>query len=350
MAMVQHIPALDGPADPICSVCIANYNGERLLGECLNSVLAQTDSRSLQIIVHDDASTDGSVAFLREHYPQVDVLVSDENVGFCVGNNRMAALAKGRYLLLLNNDAALWPDATETLLRDAQREKRDCVLTLPQFDWDNGELIDRGCFLDPFYNPIPNLSPTRNDVAMGIGACLWMPATLWQQLGGFPEWMESIGEDLFLCCLARLTGHPVRVTASSGYRHRNGASFGGGGVKQARLDTTLRRRRLSERNKTFALFIFTPGFVRPLLLGTHALLLLIEGLILSVARRDMRLYVDVYIGALRSLLAEHRQLSKVRTEIQSSRSINWRLYYKAFRWWPRKLSMLRQFGFPVVRS
>jgi hypothetical protein len=98
------------------------------------------------------------------------------------------------------------------------------------------------------------------------------------------------------------------------------------------------------------LFIFTPGFVRPLLLGTHALLLLIEGLILSVARRDMRLYVDVYIGALRSLLAEHRQLSKVRTEIQSSRSINWRLYYKAFRWWPRKLSMLRQFGFPVVRS
>lgn len=349
MGLVQHIPAVDGPTDPICSICIANYNGEQLLGDCIDSILAQANVRSLQIIVHDDASTDRSVELLRDRYPQVDLLISSDNVGFCIGNNRMAAAAKGRYLLLLNNDAALWPDAIETLLSEAEQEKADCVLTLPQFDWDTGELIDRGCFLDPFYNPIPNLSPNKREVAMGIGACLWLPVVLWRQLGGFPEWMESIGEDLFLCCLARLTGHPVRAMASSGYRHRNGASFGGGGVRRAKLDTTLRRRRLSERNKTFALFVFTPSFARPLLLGMHALLLLIEGLILSIASRDLRLYVDVYIAALRSLFAERKRLSGIRCEIQSNRSVNWYTYYETSRLWPRKLSMLRQFGLPVVR-
>ena len=74
----------------------------------------------VEIIVHDDASSDGSVALIRQYYPQVVLIESPNNVGICVANNRMAALAKGDYLLLLNNDAALWPDALATLLATAQ--------------------------------------------------------------------------------------------------------------------------------------------------------------------------------------------------------------------------------------
>ena len=91
--------------------------------------------------------------------------------------------------------------------------------------------------------------PGRREVAMVIGACLFLPRSLWADLGGFPEWLESIGEDLYLCCVARLRGRSVKVTGASGYRHRQGASFGGNRATAQGLQTTFRRRYLSERNK-----------------------------------------------------------------------------------------------------
>src|SRR6185312_7740799 len=145
-----------------------------------------------------------SLALLQQRYPQVEILASKENVGFSIGNNRMVAHARGEYILLLNNDAALYPDALASLLNTAHCQTQPGIQTLPQYDWVSGDLVDRGCLLDPFYNPVPNLDPERRDVAMVIGACLFIPRKLWNSLGGFPEWLESIGEDLYLCCLARL--------------------------------------------------------------------------------------------------------------------------------------------------
>ena len=166
MALVRHYPSLKPETAPVCSVCIANYNGVHMLAECMDSVLAQTPGVPIEIIVHDDASTDDSVTFLREHYPQVEILASADNVGFCIGNNRMVAQARGEYVLLLNNDATLQPGALQLLLREAGGGP--CILTLPQYDLASGTLVDRGCLLDPFYNPVPNLDASRRDVAMTI--------------------------------------------------------------------------------------------------------------------------------------------------------------------------------------
>ncbi|EQD70869.1 glycosyl transferase family protein, partial [mine drainage metagenome] len=146
---------------PRISVCIANYNGEGVLGDCLDSVLAQTVDTPAEIIVHDDASTDASLQLLRERYPQVALIASNANVGFCVANNRMVAQAQGEFVLLLNNDAALAPDALATLLREAGQQQPRGILALPQYDWASGALVDRGCLLDPFYNPVPNTDPQR---------------------------------------------------------------------------------------------------------------------------------------------------------------------------------------------
>jgi GT2 family glycosyltransferase len=87
----------------------------------------------------------------------------------------MAAEASGKYLLLLNNDAALYPDALKSLLAAASRLARPAILGLPQYDAVSGKLVDMGSFFDPFLNPIPNLQPTSKDVGMVIGACLWIP-------------------------------------------------------------------------------------------------------------------------------------------------------------------------------
>ncbi|MBS0556889.1 MAG: glycosyltransferase, partial [Proteobacteria bacterium] len=277
MGMVQHHPALNRAATPVCSVCIANFNGAAILTDCIDSVLAQQGDLAIEIIVHDDASSDDSVAFLRAHYPQVEILASETNVGFCIGNNRMVAQARGEYVLLLNNDAALYPDALMALLA-AARERSAGILTLPQYDWESGALVDRGCLLDPFYNPVPNLDPARTDVAYAIGACLFLPRQLWNDLGGFPEWIGSIGEDAFLCCLARLRGLQVSAATASGYRHRQGASFGGNRINDGKLSTTYRRRALSERNKTAVMVVCTPTWLVWPLLVLHVILLTLEGI------------------------------------------------------------------------
>ena len=70
---------------------------------------------------------------------------------------------------LPNNDAALFPDALTRLLEAARADPVEGILTLPQYDWTTGDLVDRGCLLDLFYNPVPNLKSGRNDVAMAIG-------------------------------------------------------------------------------------------------------------------------------------------------------------------------------------
>ena len=213
---------------PVVSICIANYNGSSIIAGCIESVLAQDCDFPIEILVHDDASTDESAELVVHDYPSVRLIRSNSNVGFCVANNRMVAEARGTYILLLNNDAELYPDALRVLLDEAKAVGKPTILSLPQHDYLTGNLIDRGCLLDPFFNPVPNLDPQRREVAMVIGACFWLPKTLWEELGGFPEWFGSIGEDLYLCCRARLACYPVRALGVSGYRHCVGRSFGGG--------------------------------------------------------------------------------------------------------------------------
>ncbi len=336
----------DASQEPLVSVCIANYNGMEVIDDCLRSVLEQEGHIPVEILVHDDASSDGSAAYIRSHYPEVKLIESPENVGFCVANNRMAAAAMGKYLLLLNNDAALYPDALQTLLAEAKRLDQPAVLGLPQYDAANGELIDIGSLFDPFLNPIPNRNPDRNEVGMVIGACLWIPNTLWQELGGFPDWFGSIGEDLYLCCRARLTGYPVRALGISGYRHRAGASFGGGKVQGDRLATTFRRRALSERNKTFVMVICHPGSLLVWLLPLHLALIHLEGLLLTIIKSDSTVWCKIYAPLLPALWRQHHELFTLRCRTQMQRKTSLRAWLVPFRWIPWKFKMLIQHGLP----
>lgn len=335
---------------PLVSVCIANYNGMAVIDDCLRSVLEQEGQISVEILVHDDASSDHSLAHIHDHYPNVKLINSPENVGFCVANNRMAAAARGEYLLLLNNDAVLLPDALQTLLTEAQCLRRPAILSLPQYDAASGIPIDRGCLLDPFFNPVPNLDWTRYDVAMVIGACLWIPKTLWEELGGFPEWFGSIAEDMYLCCHARLAGYQVRVCAASGYRHRVGWSFGGGKVtEERRLVTSRRRRALSERNKTFVMVACSPGPWLVLLLPAHLLTLALEGLILSVLKRDAGLGRNIYVSCFLALWDYRHRLRQLRKAARAGTVVKLTAFLSVFRFLPYKLEMLLRHGFPDVR-
>ena len=334
--------------EPAVTVCIANYNGAEVIGPCLESIQNQDCNLSLEIIVHDDASTDDSVGIIRAQFPEVTLIASDENAGYCVSNNRMVSRARGRYILLLNNDAVLHRNAVRTLFRHAEEQQGPAILGLPQYDIQTGALIDRGSLLDPFLNPVPNLDPGRTDVGMVMGACFWIPKALWDDLGGFPEWFGSLAEDMYLCCLARLRGVPVTVLPESGYDHWVGRSFKGGRVVGNALQTSYRRRALSERNKTFTMLIYNPPPAALILIPFHLLVLAGEGLVLSLLKRSVRVFSDIYWFSLHSVWKEKRRLLGLRRTVQSSRCISSHRFFAAHKWMPYKLNMLLKFGLPDI--
>lgn len=334
--------------NPSISVCIANYNGMALIDACIDSILQQDCTLPVEIIVHDDASTDGSAAYIRKRYPAVKLIESPANAGFCIANNRMVAMAEGRFVLLLNNDATLMPDALTALLTEAGRLTCPAILTLPQYDADSGELLDQGSRLDPFLNPVPNRDRATCEVGTVHGACLWIDKLLWDELGGFPEWFGSVGEDLYLCCRARLAGYQVRSLAVSGYRHRVGQSFGGGKAHAGRLVTTFRRRALSERNKTCVMAMTYPSPFLQVLLPLHLVLLLFEGVLLSVLKGRRAYLSEIYLPVFSALYRNRKQLHATRVAIMRQRRLASADFFAVFDRLPHKLRMLFRHGLPRV--
>lgn len=334
---------------PVCSVCIANYNGSELIEDCLNSVFAQDCDFPIEVIVHDDASTDGSIEIVRECYPDAIVIRGEKNVGFCISNNRMVARARGKYILLLNNDAALFPDALRTLMKEAERIGKPAILGLPQYNYETGVLLDMGSLCDPFLNPIPNLDAARRDVAMVSGACLWIPRSLWEKLGGFPDWFGSLAEDLYLCSLTRLNGYTVQTVGTSGFRHRVGHSLGGGGVMSGGLSTTYRRRIWSERNKTFVMILSYPAPLFQIMLPIHLIMLLVEGLLLTLIKREPKIFNTIYLAVIKAAWRERLHLCALRRRFQSQRLIGTWQFLSVFIWMPHKLLLLLKYGVPKIR-
>jgi GT2 family glycosyltransferase len=330
-------------------VCIANFNGERIIEAALRSVYEQDCEFPLEILVHDDASTDDSVGVIRRNHPLVKLITSDRNVGYCISNNRMVAQARGDYILLLNNDASLFLNALSALHRLALQDTAFLILGLPQFESGNGAFIDSGYLLDPFMNPVPNLDITRQHVAMVIGACLWISKRLWVQLKGFPDFFGSNAEDMYLCCSARLRGVEVKIANRSGFYHQVGGSLGGGKVIDRKLVTTSRRRSLSERNKNYVLAIASPAPWFFVVLPLHVLLLSIEGVLLTAIKKDRRIWDDIYVPSLISLIRNRKVLTRQRRDLQKTRIVTMTQYFSQFLFFPHKLRMLLKYGLPQIR-
>ncbi|GAB4572990.1 MAG: glycosyltransferase family 2 protein [Anaerolineae bacterium] len=113
-------------ADPLVSVVVINWNGAHHLPTCLDALRAQTYPH-LEVIVADNASTDGSQALVQESYPEVRLLALPENRGFTGGNNAGIRASRGAIVILLNNDTEVAPDWVAALV-DAFRRHPDAGL------------------------------------------------------------------------------------------------------------------------------------------------------------------------------------------------------------------------------
>jgi len=336
------------PSLPLISVCIANYNGADFICECLASVYAQAGEFTFEVLIHDDASTDNSIALIRQAYPQAKILANTDNAGFCISNNRMVAEAKGTYLLLLNNDAVLRPGSLQAFLQFARHTSEQAILGLPQYALHDGHLVDRGYEFDLFMNPIPVFGHGAGEVATVTGACLWVPAVVWDAIGGFPEWFESVAEDIFLCQAARLLGYPTYILEQPGFDHWIGKNLGGGKVVEQKLQTTARRRALSERNKTAVILMCYPAWALALILPMHILLLSLEALFLILSGAGRSKVRKIYSPILPFLWRHRDQILAQRQVLDDRRKQTGWQFIRRFKLVPHKLTMLWRHGVPKI--
>jgi GT2 family glycosyltransferase len=330
---------------PIISVCIANYNGEEIIADCIESILRQKNAPAFEILVHDDASTDNSLQVIKK-YESVRLIKSPDNVGFCISNNRMAAEARGEFILLLNNDAQLFEDALATLFEESCKHGGKAVLGLPQYDFATRELVDYGLKLDYFASCVPIKQPSDGDVAMVIGACLWLSRELWNKIGGFPEWFETNAEDAYLCCYARLLGYKIYVPVESGFLHMVGHSLGGGKSEKNRLKISTRRRYFSERNRLLVQWIFYPSWLVPVTTIANFAALIVEAAVLSIVNRNASLISDIYIKSQVDAFSMIKTVTQARHAAMCAREVSFTTFFGRFTLIPQKLRLLLSAGLP----
>jgi GT2 family glycosyltransferase len=204
---------------PVVSVCVANWNCRELLRNCLRSLTARRQGVRLEVIVVDNASSDGSADAVEREFPRVRLIRNDANAGFARACNQAAAVARGRYLFFLNNDTVVPRGALRRLCLFA-RDNPSAGLIGPRLRDGSGRiqksarglptvaaLLHRttllrwtGLFRGAYrrYRGRDDGAQTRR-VAVLMGAALLMPRRLYRKVGGWDESYAFGGEDVELC-------------------------------------------------------------------------------------------------------------------------------------------------------
>jgi len=125
---------------PQVSIIIVNWNGKGLLRDCLGG-LGEQVFRDFQIIVVDNGSSDGSVSFLKNNYPDIHIVELLENRGFCGGNSAGLEVASGRYIALLNNDTRPEPQWLSSLVEAMEADGRIGICASRLMRWGT-EILD----------------------------------------------------------------------------------------------------------------------------------------------------------------------------------------------------------------
>jgi GT2 family glycosyltransferase len=240
---------MDQPLPPDLSIIIVNYNTRQLLADCLESLLAaEAPAGGLEIIVVDNASDDGSVAMVQADYPSVKVVANRENMGFAAANNQGTAVSHAPYLLFLNSDTRVEPDALVEPLAYLQANPQVGAITVKliypngQRDPDNhrgfptpwnalchfsglSKLFPDSPRFNGYFQGFANFDETHT-VPVIAGSFMMMPHSLFAQLGGWDETYFFYGEDIDFCYRINQAGYEIVYYPHVTVLHYKGASSG----------------------------------------------------------------------------------------------------------------------------
>jgi GT2 family glycosyltransferase len=131
---------------PLVSIIIVNYNGKSYLEKCLKSLI-EINYKNTEIILVDNNSSDSSIKFVEDNYPSIIILKLDQNFGFAKPNNMAAKIAKGEYLLFLNNDTMVTPNFISELLKTFALNSNIAICQSYLLKM-NGDVDSSGDFID----------------------------------------------------------------------------------------------------------------------------------------------------------------------------------------------------------
>ncbi|MFQ5577512.1 MAG: glycosyltransferase family 2 protein [Anaerolineae bacterium] len=198
------------------SIVIINWNTQELLARCLDSVYANPPAIPFEVLVVDNASTDGSATMVQRRFPQVRLMVNDDNVGFAQANNQAIRHSKGDYVLLLNSDTKVKPHALNRLLDFLKAHPQAGAVGARILNPDGS--LQTSCYprptlarefwrlfhLDTFY-PYGSYAMANWDAGASrtvdalLGACILLRRTALEQVGALDEDYFMYSEEVDLC-------------------------------------------------------------------------------------------------------------------------------------------------------
>lgn len=318
------------------AVVILNWNGKALLNTFLPSVLAH--SADAQIYVADNASTDGSVAFLKTNFPEVKIIQNTINGGYAKGYNDALQKVKEPILCLLNSDIEVTPNWLDPILDEFNANSETAIIQPKLLDYNKkthfeyagaaGGFIDkyafpycRGRIFNTIEEDLGQYNDTQN-IFWASGACFFIRKSVFQKLNGFDESFFAHMEEIDLCWRAYNHSYITKYVGASTVYHVGGATL---------KSTNPRKTYLNFRNSLFTLVkntdsnLFFRTFLRMKLDGIAAFRFLFQ-LQLHHFFAIVKAHVSFY-AALPRLLKERKQLEK-RPNYFRFNSIVWSYFIK----------------------
>lgn len=234
-------------SSPKFSIIIVTWNGLEHLKTFLPSVTRYTPE-NCEILIADNHSTDGTGDWIAANHPRCRHIYLDNNYGYCGGNNRAAAQAKGDILLFLNNDVEVTPDWL-TPIQHRFEAKPNTVAIQPKLrDYTHPTRFEyagaAGGLLDYYGYPFCRgriFDSVETDegqydepslIHWVSGAALAVRRTVFEELGGFDEHFRFHMEEIDLCWRIRNRGHDVEYVPESTVYHLGGGSLSSGSYRK----------------------------------------------------------------------------------------------------------------------
>ncbi|MEK7524959.1 MAG: glycosyltransferase family 2 protein [Patescibacteria group bacterium] len=235
--------------EPDLSIIIVNYNTSDLLADCLRSVFAAAAPKNgLEVIVVDNASSDGSSQMVAGQFKQVKLVRNKANLGFARANNEGSKVAKGKYLLFLNSDTVVKRYSLVKPLKFLKNHPKVGAVTIKlilgdgSLDIDNHRgfptpwasfchffglsgLFPHSTIFNPYHLGLKKLNRIHA-IPVAAGSFLLMPAKLFDQIGRWDEAYYFYGEDIDLCYRLNEAGYKIIYYPKVSTIHLKGASSG----------------------------------------------------------------------------------------------------------------------------
>ena len=209
------------------SIIIVNWNNEALLKNCLDSIFKTHHNRGYEIIVVDNHSADDSVTLIKKKYPEIRLIKNKENYGFARANNQAIKIARGNYLLLLNNDTLVTEDNCFSRMVQVMQDHPEIGVLGCRLYYPDGTLQSAGEEFPSAWNVFRNQIlfmkswqrlKDNNKIGNGYkktdyvcGACLMTSQKIIKQVGMLQEDYFMYGEDVEFCYRVEQAGYEVGI-------------------------------------------------------------------------------------------------------------------------------------------